>query len=135
MVHVLNWYQAQWALFLFWFWFVTTYHPRWQQGKPDALSCHSYFAPKEGVVVYDQQCDTIFKPENFRVQAFSVTLENKTFLQHICKDWINDYLATIVKSHWKSPLNNFDKFELHNGLLYHDELLYVSIGPAWLQIP
>jgi len=40
------------------------YRPRQQQGKPNVLSHRSYLAPKEGDAAYDQQCDTILKPEN-----------------------------------------------------------------------
>jgi hypothetical protein len=52
-VRVLNRCQAWWALSLFQFRFVITYHPRQQQGKPDALSGRLYLAPKEGDVTYD----------------------------------------------------------------------------------
>jgi len=43
----------KWALSLFQFRFVITYHPRRQQGKLDALSHRSYLVPKEGDAAYD----------------------------------------------------------------------------------
>jgi len=61
-------------------------------------------------------------------------IKDKTFLQHICEDLINDFIAVVVTNHWKNPFNNFDKLEFCNGLLYHDGLLYVTEGPAWLQV-
>ncbi len=107
-----------------------TYHLGQQQGKPDALSCCSYLMPKEGDVAYNQQSDTIFKPKNLWLQALLITLEDKTFFQRIIEDLVNDSLVVIFKSHWKNHPSDFDKFKFCDGLLYHDELLYVPKGPA-----
>jgi hypothetical protein len=67
---VLNQCQAQWALSLSQFRFVITYHFGHQQGKLDTLSYCSYFAPKEKDVVYEQQCDVIFKLELLNPKPF-----------------------------------------------------------------
>jgi hypothetical protein len=75
---------------------------------------------KERDATYDQQCDTIFKPKNLRLSALLVTLEDKTLLWHINEDLVNDSLTNIVKSHRKNYPSDFDKFEFHDGLLYHD---------------
>jgi hypothetical protein len=81
--------------------------------------------PKEGDVAYNQQCDTILKLKNLRLQALSITLEDKTFLQRIFENLVNDSLVTGVRSHGKNPPSDFDKFKFCDGLLYHDELLYM----------
>ncbi len=86
--------------------------------------------PKEGDVAYNQQSDTIFKPKNLWLQALLITLEDKTFFQRIIEDLVNDSLVVIFKSHWKNHPSDFDKFKFCDGLLYHDELLYVPKGPA-----
>ncbi len=98
------------------------------------LSHRPYLAPKEGDVIYIQQCDTILKLKNLWLKALLVTLENKTIFQHICEDIINAYLVAIVKSHQKNPFSNFDKFKFHDGLLYHDVLLYIPEGLTQLQV-
>jgi len=92
------------------------------------LSHHSYLASKEGDVVYNQQFDTILEAKNLQLQTLSITFEDKTFLQHICEDLINNSLVIVIKSHQKNLLNDFDKFKFRDGLLYHDELLYVLEG-------
>jgi len=86
--------------------------------------------PKEGDDVYDQQCDIIFKPKNLRLQTWFVTFEDKTHLQHIREDLINDAFVVGVKSHQKNPPSDFDKFKFCDRLLYHDGLLYVLKGLA-----
>jgi hypothetical protein len=65
--YVLNLYQVQWALSLFQFQFIITYHLGQHQGKPYALSRRSYLTLEEGDVIYDQQFDTILKLENLRL--------------------------------------------------------------------
>ncbi len=65
--HVLNGHQARWALSLFRFQFVVTYHLGCQQRKLDELFYCSYFRPKEGDIAYKQQCDVILKLEQFRL--------------------------------------------------------------------
>jgi len=88
-----------------------------------------YLVPKEGDAAYDQQCDTILKPKNLWIQALLVTFEDKTFFQRIHEDLVNDFFATTVKNHRKNPLSDFDKFGFHDGLMYHDILLYVLERP------
>ncbi len=63
-----------------------------------------------------------------------VTFKDKTLLQRIHEDLINDFLIGSVKSHRKNPPNDFDKFELHDGLLYHERLLYVPESPTRFQV-
>ncbi len=93
-----------------------------------------YLEPKEGDATYDQQCDIILKPKNLQLQTLSITLQDKTFLHHIHENLINEYFVIAIKSNWKNPPNDFDKFEFHDGLLYHDRLLYVSEGFVRLQV-
>jgi len=50
---VWNQHQAQWALSLFRFQFVITYHHGHHQGKLDVFSHYLYFTPKEGDVTYE----------------------------------------------------------------------------------
>jgi len=64
-------------------------------------------------------------PENLRLQELLKIPKDKTFLQCIREDLINDSLIVAVKSHRKNLLSDFNKFEFRDGLLYHDELLYV----------
>jgi hypothetical protein len=71
------------------------------------------------------KCDTILKPENLQLQALLVTFEDKTLLYCIHEDLINGSLAIAIRSHWKNPPNDFDKFKFRDGLLCHDGLLYV----------
>jgi len=78
---------------------------------------------KEGDATYNQQRDTILKPKNLQLQTLLVTLEDKTFLQHICEALVNDYLVVVIKSHQKNLPSDFNKFKFHDGLLYHDRLL------------
>jgi hypothetical protein len=69
-ISVLNWRQAQWALFLSQFQFViTTYHLGRHQRKLDALSYRLYFASKKGDATYEQECDVILKLEHLQLQA------------------------------------------------------------------
>ncbi len=89
---------------------------------------------KEGDVAYNQQCDTILKPENLQLQGLSVILEDKTLLQCIHEDLVHDFLIVAIINHWKNPSNDFNKFESHDGLLYHDRLLYVLEGFVRLQV-
>jgi hypothetical protein len=63
-----------------------------------------------------------------------ITPKDKTFLQRIRENLINDSFVVVVKNHWKNPLNDFDKFKFRHGLLYHDGLLCVSEGPTQLQV-
>ncbi len=65
----------------------------------------------------------------------SITLEDKTFFQCTCEDLMNDFLVEVVKNHWKNHFSDFDKFKFCDGLLYHDELLYIPEGLVQLQIP
>jgi hypothetical protein len=113
---------------------VITYHLGQQQGKPDALSRCSYLAPKEGDAPYNQQCDTILKPENLQLQALSIIPKDKTFLHRIREYLINDSLVVIVRNYRKNATSDFNKFEFCDGLLYHDELLYVSEGHVQIQV-
>ncbi len=98
------------------------------------LSCDLYLTPKEGDVVYNQQCDTILKPKNFGLQTLLVTLEDKIFLERFHENLVNDSFIVVVISHWKNPFNDFDKFKFHNGLLYYDILLYILEDPAQFQV-
>jgi hypothetical protein len=63
-----------------------------------------------------------------------VTFEDKTLLQHIREDLINDAFAIGVKSHQKNLPSDFDKFKFCDRLLYHDGLLYVLEGLTRLQV-
>ncbi len=63
-----------------------------------------------------------------------VTPEDKTLLQHIRENIVNDSFVIVVKSHRKNLPNEFNKFEFHDGLLYHDELLYILESPVRLQV-
>jgi hypothetical protein len=47
----------------------------------------------------------------------------KTFVWCILENLVNDFFVVIIKSHWKNLLNDLDKFEFHDGLLYHDGLM------------
>jgi len=133
-IPMLNQRQTLWALSLFQFWFVITYHLGQQQGKPNVLSRCSYLTPKEGDAPYNQQCDTILKPENLQLQALSIILKDKSFLHRIREYLINDSLIFIVRNYQKNVTNDFNKFEFCDGLLYHDKLLYVSEGLVQIQV-
>jgi len=63
-----------------------------------------------------------------------VTPKDKILLQCIREDLINDFFVSNVKSYRNNPPNDFDKFELRDGLLYHDGLLYVSECPTRFQV-
>jgi hypothetical protein len=93
----------------------------------------SYLTPKERDVAYNQQCDTILKFKNLRLQALVLTHKDKTF-QCIRENLVNDFFDTTIKSHRKNHFSDFDKFELCDSLLYHDGLLYVPKGFVRLQI-
>jgi hypothetical protein len=50
------------------------------QGKLDVLSHHSYFTPKEGNAIYEQQGDIILKLEYVLLQTLLVIFNDPTFL-------------------------------------------------------
>jgi hypothetical protein len=60
--------------------------------------------------------------------------KDKTFLQHIHENLFNDSFTVAVRNHWKNLHSGFDKFEFHDGLLYHDELLYILKGLLRFQV-
>ncbi len=51
--------------------------------------------PKEGDVTYNQQCDTILKPENLQLQALLIFLEDKTLLWCIHENLVHDFLSLL----------------------------------------
>jgi hypothetical protein len=72
-VRVLNQRQAHWSISLSRFNFMITYCPGSQQGRSDALSRHSYSAPKEGDAVYDQQYLVLLKPLRLLLRTLHTT--------------------------------------------------------------
>jgi hypothetical protein len=70
----LNCHQARWSIFLPDFDFEIQYRPGAWQGKADALFHHSKYELREGDEAYDQQTQTLLKPEQFRVVATVSTL-------------------------------------------------------------
>ncbi len=72
--------------------------------------------------------------KNLQFQKWLKIPKNKTFLQRIREDLINDSFIVVVKSHRKNLLSDFNKFEFRDGLLYHDELLYVPKELTWFQV-
>jgi len=59
-----------------------------------------------------------------------VISKDKTFLQYIREDLVNDFFVIVIKNHQKNLPSDFDKFEFCDGQLYHDGLLYIPKGLA-----
>jgi hypothetical protein len=64
--------------------FVITYRPGNLQGKLDALSRQSYFAPKKGDPILDQQKSIVLKPANFQLKALAMSSsEDALYLKEV----------------------------------------------------
>jgi hypothetical protein len=86
---VLNCRQTRWNMSLSCFGFIITYRPGKQQGLLDALSRRSYFAPKQGEAVYDQQQTILQKPEIFCLCAATMSiLVDLYFLIKFMQYWL-----------------------------------------------
>lgn len=142
---VLNRRQARWALLLAHFDFVIKYRPGSQQGKADALSRRSYLAPQSGELAFDQQKQVLLGPE--RLQAAPTFVfpapENQEILDIIRKTTAQDPVAGDILHHLQSsqqssvssPLrSDYDRFQVRDGLLFRDQLLYVPEGVARLAV-
>ena len=99
---VLNRRQARWSISLSRFNFVITYRPGSQQVRSDALSRRAYLAPREGDAAYDQQQQTLLKPEQLLLRTTRTTTSvDAAFLQDIRVSLHSDPLALKFKSHSK----------------------------------
>ena len=143
---VLNRRQARWAQFLTRFNFVITYRPGIQQGKADALSRRSYFAPKPGDPTYDHQEQVLLSPSRLRLMVTNVsetTLDSK-FLDSIrasigSDDFAQDILDHIVPDRASCSRSKFSRidygnFSWHDGLLFRNNRTYIPNGPSRLQV-
>jgi len=140
IARVLNRLQTRWALSLSQFWFVITYHLGCQWGKSNALSHHSYLAPKEGDVAYEQQCDVIIKSKHLWFRALLVTFDDKTLFHQIHENLKKHPLVVDIQRQLKNQhqiqnfFSNCVKFEFWDGLLYRGGLLYVPDGLVQFQV-
>jgi hypothetical protein len=106
---VLNRRQAHWSISLSRFNYMIIYRPGSQQGRSDALSRHSYLAPKEGDAIYDQQHLVLLKPERLLLRTLhTTTAGDLAFLKDIHISLLSDPLALKFK---KSCAD----FKLQNG--------------------
>jgi hypothetical protein len=96
---VLNCRQACWSMFLSQFNFVITYRHGNQQGKFDALSRHSYLAPKEGMKLMINNKPIILKPERLNLHSLVSTLpKTLPIIEKNKKDIEEDLLVKNVKT-------------------------------------
>ena len=121
---VLNCRQARWNMSLSRFDFVVTYRPGKQQGLSDALSRKSYLAPRAGEALFDQQCTTLLKPEQFKICAAVVPVD-ADFFNQVRAAIIEDSVAFDIKQR-----SNNDKFKMDGDILYFQELLNIREGPT-----
>jgi hypothetical protein len=143
---VLNRRQARWAQFLTRFNFLITYRPGIQQGKADALSRRSYLAPGPGDPAFDHQKQIILGPERLRLLATKVfeTPRDSRLLDSIRTNIVLDQFAQDVLNHIipdrgscsssNTSYKNYRQFSWHDGLLFHNNLLYVPDGSSRLQV-
>jgi hypothetical protein len=69
---VLNRHQVRWSTSLSRFNFIIMYRPGSQQGRFDALSRHSYLAPKEGLTTFsalEAQAITSPNPADYNISG------------------------------------------------------------------
>ena len=142
---VLNRRQARWSMSLSRFDFKITYRPGSQQGKSDALSRRSYFAPKAGEAAFYQQQTILLKPEQFHLQALQATsaVIDSSLLDQVRANMPADPLAldpgNLVRKHNRSVdvdnlQDDIGRFQFKDGLLYYEGLLYIPKGPTRFQI-
>ncbi|GGV51944.1 hypothetical protein GCM10010495_81720 [Kitasatospora herbaricolor] len=114
--------------------FIITYRPGKQQSLSDALSRHSYFAPKEGDAAFEQQRTVLLKPEQFHLRAIKSTLTvNSTFLKQIQSSISSDPLVYNIENN-SSKSHNPSKFKFKNNLLYFEKRLYIPEKKTRLRI-
>ena len=110
---VLNRRQARWSISLSRFNFAITYRLGSQQGKSDALSRRSYFAPKEGDAAYDQQHTTLLKPEQLLLRTLHTTTSTDSpFIQEIRVSMSSDPLALKIKQQFANHRSKMSKSEI-----------------------
>ncbi len=131
--------QARWSIFLTDFNFEIQYQPSTQQGKADALSRRSEYELRARDEAYDQQTQTLLKPEQFRIVATISTLPYSYLVRDIKMATEEDIWVTSIKKELqKRPRNpnrdDLDQFEQQDGLFFLNNLIYVPEGPICLKI-
>ena len=131
---------------------IITYRPGPLQGKPDALSRRSEFAPKEGDEAHEQQKSILLKPELIpycnsshperttmtdQLCAIYPTLTDDPVIKTIQADlptdpWAQDIIEETPGPHTteSDPLSTPGLRMSRTDLLYYKGLLYVPAGPA-----
>ena len=123
-----------------------TYRLGIQQGKVDALSRRSYFAPKPGDPTYDHQEQVLLSPSRLQLMVTNVaetTLDSK-FLDSIrssigSNDFAQDILDHIVPNHASCSQSKFScmdygNFSWHDGIFYRNNCTYIPNGPSRLEV-
>ena len=134
---MLNRCQVQWAQFLTCFDFKITYRPGKHQGKADALSRHSYLAPRPGDPAFDNQKQVILGLAQLQeTQVFGMPLDSHV-IDTIHEDLKTDAFTQIDPSRASCSQSqllgtNYRQFECHDGLLFFKKLLYVPNGSCRL---
>ena len=141
---VLNRRQARWyTQVLSQIPFLIQFRPGRLQGQSDALSRRSYLAPKVGEAAFDQQSQIILGPD--RLQLAATTLysipQDMHLLDEVRDSFLTDDLATDVIHHLNSvspsstsSRQDYDAFEVRDGLLYRHGLLHIPKGRSRLHI-
>ena len=121
-----------------------TYRLGIQQGKVDALSRRSYFAPKLGNPTYDHQEQVLLSPSHLQLMVTNVaetTLDSK-FLDSIRSSIGSNDFAQYILDHivptfcTRSNFSRMDygNFSWHDGIFYQNNCTYIPNGPSRLEV-